>query len=97
VNLLTERPPAFIMETLVARRRAFERVGVFDTSYHVAEDVDWFARAKDAGLVIEVVGEVLLHKRVHARNASLGAPDNDDLLLRAVRASLLRKRAQQTD
>ena len=85
------------METLVARRSALERVGPFDTSYRVAEDVDWFARARDAGLRIDVVDDVLLHKRVHGGNASLNARENDELLLRAVRASLIRKRARKPD
>jgi glycosyltransferase involved in cell wall biosynthesis len=94
-DLLARQPPAFIMETLVARRRAFERAGTFDTSYTVAEDVDWFARAKDAGVRIDVVDDVLLYKRVHGGNTSLNARENNELLLRAVRASIDRKRTRR--
>ncbi len=96
-ELLSSRPRAFIMETLLARRRAFEKVGLFDLSYRVAEDVDWFARARDVGVRIDVVDEVLLYKRVHGGNSSLTARDNDQLLLRAVRASVARKRATPKD
>ena len=91
-KLLEEDRPGFIVETLLARRRAFERVGVFDPSFTVAEDVDWFARARDAGLCIDVLPEVLVHKRVHAANTSLNAPENDHQLLRAARAAVKRKR-----
>jgi glycosyltransferase involved in cell wall biosynthesis len=92
-NLLEEDRPAFIVETLLARRRAFERVGVFDPSFSVAEDVDWFARARDAGLRIDVLPEVLVHKRVHSANTSLNAAENDHQLLRAARAAVKRKRS----
>jgi len=91
-NLLDEDRPAFIMETLLARRRVFERVGGFDPSFTVAEDVDWFARAKDAGVRIDVLPDVLVQKRVHSANTSLNARDNDAQLLRAARASVRRKR-----
>jgi glycosyltransferase involved in cell wall biosynthesis len=56
--------------TLIARRRVFERIGVFDESYKLAADVDWFARFQDAGLQMAVVQEVVTEKRVHAGNLS---------------------------
>jgi glycosyltransferase involved in cell wall biosynthesis len=94
VNLLAEQPPAFIMETLVARRRAFERVGSFDASYTVAEDVDWFSRARDMEVRIDVVENALAFKRIHGDNTSLRALENDALLLRVAHASILRKRSR---
>lgn len=81
-----ERPPGFRPEllegdwvarmpgTLVARRGAFERVGLFDESYRIAADVDWFARFKDAGLELGSVPEVVLEKRVHDSNLSTSDP-----------------------
>lgn len=90
---LLEKPvPGFIMETLVARRAAFDRIGLFDTAFAVAEDVDWFSRARDAGLPTVVVPETLVLKRVHDSNASLTTAANNQLLLKALRQSLARKR-----
>ncbi len=90
---LLEKPvPGFIMETLVARRAAFERIGFFDPAFAVAEDVDWFSRARDAGLPAVVVPETLVLKRVHDTNASLTTAANNQLLLKALRQSLARKR-----
>lgn len=92
-ELLEEDRVAYIMETLLARRRAFDKVGMFDESFEVAEDVDWFARAQDEQAVSSgVVDEVLVRKRVHEDNASLNAEANNALLLRALRASIERKR-----
>jgi glycosyltransferase involved in cell wall biosynthesis len=97
-------PPAFrrehldrdldgwIPSALVVRREAFDRIGGFDESLRVSEDVDWFARAREAGLGAESIPRVLLRKRVHDRNASLTAQSNEKLF-EAVRRSLARRRA----
>ena len=83
----------WVPETMLARRPVFERVGLFDPTYVVGEDTDWFARARDAGLRSAVVPEALVRKRIHDRNASAEGGANSHLLLRALKASLERKRA----
>lgn len=92
-SLLEAAVPGFIMETLVARRAAFDRVGLFDPSFAVSEDTDWFARARDARVPTVVLPETLVVKRVHDANASLGHAGINDLLLKALRQSIARKRA----
>jgi len=92
VELLQQEPVAFIMETLMARRSLFERVGGFDATLPTAEDVDWFARVFDAGVVGHVCDQVLLHKRVHNCNISLTDSDNNKRLLLSLRRSVKRKR-----
>lgn len=82
-----------IMETLVVRRSLFGVVGTFDPALSTAEDVDWFARVKDAAIATAVVPEVLLQKRVHDANLSLNAPENDRNLLSVLKQSIARKRA----
>jgi glycosyltransferase involved in cell wall biosynthesis len=80
---------------LLARRSAFDRIGVFETRWPIASDIDWFARAKDAGLRIEVVEKVLVEKRVHDSNLStLGGAKLNSELLELLRASVLRRREQ---
>lgn len=89
---LLEKPyPGWIMEALVARRDLFAQVGKFDASFAVGEDSDWFARALDAGLSPVVLPQVLVRKRIYGGNASLNT-DTNPLLLRALRASIQRKR-----
>lgn len=91
-ELLESHQPAFIMETLLARRSAFEQVGLFDESYVVAEDVDWFSRARAIDLPYIMLPSTLVRKRVHGSNASLTTPDHDKLMMRLVKASLERKK-----
>lgn len=80
-----------IMETFVARRTVFDRIGRFNTGLTTAEDVEWFARASDYRVPMAVLPGVLVYKRVHDANISL-TPANDQNLLRALKLSIDRKR-----
>ncbi len=55
---------------LLVRKSLFDRIGCFDTTWDIASDVEWFARAKDYKVPIGVVSRVLLFKRVHDANLS---------------------------
>jgi glycosyltransferase involved in cell wall biosynthesis len=96
-ELLSKDMVAYIMETLVARREVFDVVGLFDSTFSVGEDVDWFARARDLGLNSAVIPETLVNKRVHGGNSSLTSTNNNQLLLKALRSSVRRKRANSNE
>ena len=92
-ELLESAHPAQLPSALLARRSVFERIGVFETRFAIAADVDWFARAKDAGVRMEVVPELLVHKRMHDTNLStLGGTTVNRELLEVLRASVQRQR-----
>lgn len=95
-SLLDQPVPAYIMESLMVRREVFTRVGGFDPAFAVSEDTDWFARARDAGVRSAMLPQTLVWKRVHDRNSSLNEPAISALLLRALRGTVQRKRAQQS-
>lgn len=87
-----------VMETLVARRTLFEEVGGFDPALRIANDVDWFARVQDLGVPGTVLGQLLLHKRVHDANTSSNEAVNTAELLTVLGRSILRRRqGQQRD
>jgi glycosyltransferase involved in cell wall biosynthesis len=91
---LLERPvPGMLMETLVARKRVFARVGGFDPQFPISEDTDWFARARDANIEMALLPDVLLYKRIRGANTSLTYPRSNQLLLRVLRRSVRRKKA----
>lgn len=96
-DLLGRELEGWLMETLMARRNLFRRIGRFDRRLATAEDVDWLARAKDAGVGMAVIPRVLLYKRVHGSNLSLNMPSNDANLLHAVRQSVERKQRKTTE
>ncbi len=97
-ELLAGEPVGLCMEALMARRSVFDHIGGFDTAFYpCSEDTDWFARAIDAGVEMAVLREVLLEKRIHSESTvATGGSEVNNLLLRALRASIARKRTHPT-
>ncbi|HEX4108549.1 MAG TPA: glycosyltransferase family A protein [Solirubrobacteraceae bacterium] len=79
--------------TMLARREVFELIGGFDESLWLCEDIDWLARAKDAGVRSGTVEHVVLHYRIHANNSSRNGGANTSVLLDVIRRSVRRQRA----
>jgi hypothetical protein len=75
------------------RRRAFEKIGLFDTELRYAEDTDWFTRAREAGLATLRLDEVTLFVRRHDGNMTRGKSLVELNALRVFKKALDRKRA----
>ena len=56
----------------VYRRRAFERVGLFDADLRFGEDTDWYTRAAEQQLAVLQLDEVTLFVRRHDGNMTRG-------------------------
>jgi hypothetical protein len=96
--LLGADVPGYLTETLVAWPRAFERAGYFDCSLGQTDDTEWYARARDVGLKMEIIDEVLVQKRVHDSNITYSAARARQWrheILRVVKKTLERRRIQQ--
>ena len=89
-ELLETEPVGHMPETLLARAELFDRVGLFDRSAGLAEDVEWFARVRDAGEEVCIIDQALLFKRVRADSLSYRSPE----ALRDVAAMLFRRRGR---
>lgn len=83
---------ALSLGTLVARKSVFELVGDFDTIYQYAKDVDWFVRAKEAGVGMGVMPEILLYRRLHESNRSYRTQARASEFLQVVKSAIVRKR-----
>ena len=82
-----------IGSTLVVRRGAFDRAGPFDATLPHSGSAEWFARARERGVVMETIGEVLVERRMHAGNFSRRREARDDEYFRLLKRSLDRRRA----
>ncbi len=76
------------------RRRVFERVGVFNEEIRLAEDHEWFLRAREAGAQMEIEAEVTLVYRHHGANTTHRMEAAQFGLNRVLLESLRRRRAQ---
>lgn len=75
------------------RRRAFDKVGLFDPALRYGEDLDWFARAREARAKVDRLDMVTLHVRRHDDNMTAGKTGIELLPLQLARNALHRKRA----
>jgi glycosyltransferase involved in cell wall biosynthesis len=84
------------MTAVLARRTVFEMIGAYNEQFRLSEDIDWFMRAREAGVVIESVDRVVSRYRIHARNTSRDKEAVRAMWLRALRSSLARRRQEIT-
>jgi glycosyltransferase involved in cell wall biosynthesis len=95
---LAQPMPGYTCVTLLARRSLFETVGLFDATLQHGSDLEWFARAGDQGAVVEMLPEVLVHRRLHEGNRSRHLASNSrDTFLQILKASLDRRRRNAED
>jgi glycosyltransferase involved in cell wall biosynthesis len=85
--------PGYATTTLLARRAVFDAVGPLDESLWYSDAADWFLRARERGIVIEVLPEPLTLHRLHARNLTRRRADaSADEFLNLVKRALDRRR-----
>ena len=70
---------------------------MLDETLRRAEDIEWFARARDAGVTVEVLADVLVYRHLHGQNTSYvgerTASARYEQLLEIVAARLKKRRA----
>lgn len=57
--------PGWLKQTMLIRRTAFAKTGLFNPAYHVGDFIDWFIRAKEAGLRYTMVDRLATYRRLH--------------------------------
>lgn len=85
--------PGLLQGAMLARRRSFDRVGLFDPERSVGDFLDWYGRAMLADMHIEVLPETVLYRRIHAGNFQRANKHRRREYLRAVKDLLDRRRA----
>jgi glycosyltransferase involved in cell wall biosynthesis len=88
--------PVTTISTWIARRAVFAKVGAFDESLVIGEDIDWIARVQDAGIHGGYTDDVCVLRRLHSGSVTALNPDTTRrALTRVLRASLNRKRSAE--
>ena len=78
--------------TMLVRREVFERIGLFDEALKMSEFIDWFARARDAGVRMKTLPEILMRRRRHLAHTSLREKNHAAELALVLKRSLDRRR-----
>jgi len=84
--------PAYVAGGILMRRADFLAVGAFDETLTLGEFIDWFGRARRAGLAEIVVPDIVLRRRIHGDNTSLRQRAAAGDYLEVARRALARKR-----
>lgn len=90
-ELLDAPRRARMIETTMVRRVTFDRVGLHRDEAGVSSDVDFFARAHDAGVTVVHVDEIVVDKRVHAASTAHNSATGTADLLAVARDAIRRK------
>jgi glycosyltransferase involved in cell wall biosynthesis len=89
-----ERAPGNIPPSMLIRRQAYARVGPFDIEAGLGSSIEWWARLLDLRLRTVMLEDVVVERRLHARNTGLRAWDSGSAYLRLVKATLDRRRRE---
>jgi glycosyltransferase involved in cell wall biosynthesis len=76
------------------RRSAIDRVGPFNESLRFCEDVDWFLRAREAGLPMRILQPITLLYRLHSDNMTMDRESSFRGTAVVLKHSLDRRRKQ---
>jgi len=93
VALINEPYPQYLLGSALFRRSVFARVGGFDETLRYCDDWDWFLRAQELGVAMQMYQEVALCYRRHQNNLTR-SPHSRRELLKLLRKSLARRRRQ---
>jgi len=85
--------PGYATISMLARRDAFARADLFDEALSFSDSVEWTLRARQCGIVMEMMDEVLVYHRMHAQNTTRhNVAASRDEFLAIAKANLDRRR-----
>ncbi len=56
--------------SMLIRRSAFEKVGLFSTAVRLGEFIDWYSRAMELGLKALTLPDIVMYRRIHQNNTT---------------------------
>ena len=93
-NPRSQPVPGYATTTLMARRSLFDRIGDFRTDLWFSDATEWFIRARESGVRVELIPDVLTYHRMHEENLTRRRSEASKAeFARIVGESLVRRRA----
>lgn len=94
-QIIGGQSPPFLLPSLncaVMRRRVFDQIGRFDPALPYSDDLDWYMRAREAGVALRLHQAVVLLHRRHADNLTNDIARRNHFQLLMLKKSLDRRR-----
>ena len=87
--------PAYCSSTIMVSKELFYKIGEFTTEYPAGEFIEWFMRAKDLGVTIHLLPDIIAKRRLHLHNTTriLRQQKNHINYARILKAGINRRRA----
>ena len=84
--------PGYVAGTMLIKRDAFYRVGLFETDWRVGEFIDWYLKAMEQGLKSFLLPKVVMKRRIHENNMGIRERKHQTDYARILKAALDRRR-----
>ena len=84
--------PGYVPGTILIRKKAFLKVGLFSTAWKVGEFIDWYLKAMETGLNPVMLPDIVMRRRIHSSNLGIRLKDMRNDYVKIVKASLDRRR-----
>jgi len=89
--------PGHVIPAMLIKRQAFFRVGLFETRWKIGAEMSWYLRAKEAGLKIMILPDLVLLRRIHESNKGITKRSFINQRAQILKAALNRRRARELD
>jgi glycosyltransferase involved in cell wall biosynthesis len=82
----------YLKITVLVRRSALDRVGLFDPQWKTGDFIDWYIRATEIPLKMAMLPDVVARRRIHETNMGIRQRDARSEYARIMRLALERRR-----
>ncbi len=87
--------PGHVIPAMLIKRDAFFRVGLFEPQWVVGAEMSWYLRAKEKGLSLVMLPDLVLLRRLHKQNKGITQRKFINQRLQILKASLDRQRGEK--
>jgi glycosyltransferase involved in cell wall biosynthesis len=84
--------PSVPLASGLFKKSVFDKVGRFDESLQYSEEHDWFLRARELDVSIEILKDITLYYRIHDKNMSHKEDLWKQFMIKVLKKSLDRRR-----
>lgn len=93
LSIPIETMPGHHAGTMLIKKEAFLRVGLFKPALRIGEFIDWYARVTELNLKRVMLPDVIMKRRIHQANLGRLQRDQRSGYVHALKAALDRRRA----